>query len=251
MSFLTLVLIVVSGAFWLNIVGRTSTVSAQASLSVSQDAGGPAETDRTSTEPAVVVIGASISAGHAVGPGQAWPDLVQQRLAVSGAPLRVVNASIGATRLLNSYPGLPSSLSRESRDGLDVPGVRTLILTDIINDIQNTPHEYDSGKIVEGIRSFVQAAHARGDQVTILTLTPYGGFATFEVAGEACRIAVNEALRTDTLADGVVDADLALADPGQRDRIRPEYDSGDHLHPNAAGQGALAAAVMQTLAPAG
>jgi len=36
-------------------------------------------------------------------------------------------------------------------------------------------------------------------------------------------------------ADGVVDFHAALRDPSDPDRLRPDFDSGDHLHPSAAG----------------
>lgn len=34
-----------------------------------------------------------------------------------------------------------------------------------------------------------------------------------------------------------------MAEPGAPERLNPAYDSGDHLHPNAAGYRAMAAAV--------
>ena len=36
---------------------------------------------------------------------------------------------------------------------------------------------------------------------------------------------------------------LSVADPSDPDRLNPAFDSGDHLHPNAAGYRAMAAAV--------
>jgi len=44
-------------------------------------------------------------------------------------------------------------------------------------------------------------------------------------------------------ADGVVDFHAALRDPSDPDRLRPDFDSGDHLHPSAAGYQAMANAV--------
>ena len=45
------------------------------------------------------------------------------------------------------------------------------------------------------------------------------------------------------LVDGVIDFAAAVADPGDPDRLNPAYDSGDHLHPNAAGYRGMAAAI--------
>lgn len=41
----------------------------------------------------------------------------------------------------------------------------------------------------------------------------------------------------------MIDFAAAVADPRDPDRLNPAYDSGDHLHPNAAGYRAMAAAV--------
>jgi len=43
--------------------------------------------------------------------------------------------------------------------------------------------------------------------------------------------------------DAVIDFDAVLRDPAQPDRLRPAFDSGDHLHPNDAGYRAMAGAV--------
>jgi 5,10-methylenetetrahydrofolate reductase len=43
--------------------------------------------------------------------------------------------------------------------------------------------------------------------------------------------------------DGVVDFDQVLRDPGHPARLLPQFDSGDHLHPNDAGYEAMANAV--------
>ena len=62
-------------------------------------------------------------------------------------------------------------------------------------------------------------------------------------AHEAARVALNQWIRTSGEFDGIVDADLALRDPAAPTRLLPIYDSGDHLHPNAAGGRAVANAV--------
>ena len=49
------------------------------------------------------------------------------------------------------------------------------------------------------------------------------------------RHAYNDFIRQTDLIDGCIDFDLALRDPERIDWFRPEYDSGDHLHPSKLG----------------
>jgi hypothetical protein len=43
--------------------------------------------------------------------------------------------------------------------------------------------------------------------------------------------------------DAVIDFDKVLRDPAQPVRLRPEFDSGDHVHPNDLGHRAMADAI--------
>ena len=54
---------------------------------------------------------------------------------------------------------------------------------------------------------------------------------------------MNTWFRTGGEFDSVADFDRALAEPVDPDRLRPEYDSGDNLHPSHAGMRAMANAV--------
>jgi len=42
------------------------------------------------------------------------------------------------------------------------------------------------------------------------------------------------------LFDAVVDFDAVIRDPSRPVRMRPEFDPGDHIHPNDAGNQAMA-----------
>jgi lysophospholipase L1-like esterase len=192
-----------------------------------------------------VVVGASIAVGYRTSGGQrtAWPHLLSERLRQQDAPGVIVNDSVSAARLLaDNPPCIVSALHRE-RQALAVRGVRTLVLTDLINDIQQPPHVYNPEVIIKGLRTFVARAHARGVRVVAGTISPYSGSVRYAPAGERTRRAVNAFIRHGGLFDGVIDFDAAVAAPANPSRMRPAYDSGDHLHPNDAGQRAITRAV--------
>lgn len=195
------------------------------------------------TPGSIVVIGASVSAGYRASAEANWPALLADRLRAKASRLDVVNASLSATRLLEGTESLPSALAREERDALSVPRVRVVVLTDLVNDLQQPPHQYDVRVLTDGLRQFVDAAHARGVKVIGTTIPPYGGFPRHEPAGEDCRRAVNAFIRTSGVFDGVLDFDAVLADPDDPTRMRPDLDSGDHLHPGDLGHRALARSV--------
>jgi lysophospholipase L1-like esterase len=72
------------------------------------------------------------------------------------------------------------------------------------------------------------------------TLTPYEGAGYSRENGEAIRVALNSWIRTSGAFDAVVDFEAATRDPANPKRLRPEFDPGDHLHPNDAGYQAMA-----------
>ena len=80
-----------------------------------------------------------------------------------------------------------------------------------------------------------------------LTILPVGGVSTYTEAGEAIRRAVNQWIRTGGAYDAVLDFDAVVRDPADPKRLRPEYDPGDHVHPNDAGNAAMAAAIDVTV----
>jgi lysophospholipase L1-like esterase len=202
--------------------------------------------------PAIVVVGDSIADGIGSTPDRnaRWPDvLAQLQPAVA-----VANAGIAGNRILRDgakpFVG-PSTLARFERDALDQPGVRWIVLAHGINDIvasdmlREPAQHASSEQIIEGMRTLVRRAHARGVKVWGATLLPFGGVKAplvHSVAGEAKRQAVNAWMRASGEFDVVLDADLLMRDPAQPERLRVEFDSGDHLHPNDAGHRAMAEA---------
>jgi lysophospholipase L1-like esterase len=190
---------------------------------------------------AVVALGDSITNGQGstVDGHNRWTDDLAQRL-----QLGVLNEAIDGNRILVSSPRFgPSALARFDDDVLSQTGVSDLIVLLGINDIQQSPHDYDAAAIEFGLQQLAQRAHAHGIRVVACTITPYEGWLTYEPRGDRTREAVNTFIRTSKIFDGVADFDAVVRDPSRPSRMLPSYDSGDHLHPNAAAYKAMAAAV--------
>jgi lysophospholipase L1-like esterase len=97
--------------------------------------------------------------------------------------------------------------------------------------------------LIMGLRQIIDRAHQHGIRVFGATLTPYEGADYYSTDGEATRQAVNQWIRTSGAFDGVFDFDAALRDPSHPARFQERFQSGDHLHPSAAGYKAMADAV--------
>jgi lysophospholipase L1-like esterase len=123
-----------------------------------------------------------------------------------------------------------------------------MILLEGINDIGNLGRAGDTRalsaeQMIWAYQQLIDRAHARGIRIAGATLTPYEGAGYASEKGEAIREAVNEWVRTSGAFDAVIDFDRAVRDPANPKRIRPEFDPGDHLHPNDAGYRAMAEAI--------
>ena len=198
---------------------------------------------------AIVTLGDSITDGYGstIDADRRWPDVLAERLSQAGIPLAVVDAGISGNRILHDMPEAqfgPAAIARFDRDVLAVPGVRTVILMESINDIghpgsADLPDQKVSAEdIIAGMRQIIDRAHGRGLRILGATLTPYAdtvfpGYFTKE--GEASRQAVNHFIRDGGAFDGVIDFDAIVRDPAHPDHIAAAYDFGDHLHPNDAG----------------
>jgi len=105
-------------------------------------------------------------------------------------------------------------------------------------------------RIIAGYQRLIAEAHARGTKIFGATLLPFQGAGYYTAAGEAVREAVNTWIRTSGAFDGVIDFDAVMRDPADPLMMNPAYDSGDHLHPNAAGYQAMTNAInLQMLMP--
>jgi lysophospholipase L1-like esterase len=74
-----------------------------------------------------------------------------------------------------------------------------------------------------------------------------GGLWLHNAETEAMREAVNEWIRSGGKLDAVADFDAATRDPQRPTHLKPDFDSGDHIHPNDAGNAAMIAAIDTTI----
>ena len=217
---------------------------------------------------AVVALGDSITDGANTTPNtnSRWSDVLARRLQATPGlrGLGVLNEGISGNRLLHDPNPLPgsgadafaaqfgeSALRRFDRDVSSQPGARYVIVLLGVNDLGHPgtiapeSERVTPADLIAGYQQVIDRAHQQGMLVFGGTITPFAndtfGFDT--PANRAARLVVNRWIRTSGAYDGVVDFDAALRDPADPERIRPEFDSGDHLHPNDAGAAALANAV--------
>ncbi|HEX3477683.1 MAG TPA: GDSL-type esterase/lipase family protein [Kofleriaceae bacterium] len=201
---------------------------------------------------AVVVLGDSISDGPflTLNANQRWPDFLAQRISRTrhGArELGILNVALSGNAAAHDGDELglpelgPSGLNRLGEHVFDQPGVRTVIVELGLNDIFQ--HDDSPEAIVAGLQQIAVELHQHGLRVLLSTLVPATGDPSWTPVREATRQAVNQYVRTTRDADGVVDLDLALRDPANPAQLNPAFDGGDHVHPNAQGNMAIAAIV--------
>ena len=196
----------------------------------------------------VVALGDSITDGFATtrDADLAWPALLAKRLKESKSTQHaaVVNQGISGNQVLRDGAGI-SALARLDRDVLTRPGVRWVILLEGINDINirtrpNGPNPLTAEELIGGYRQIIERCHAQGIRVIGATLTPAEGVPTFSERGEEVRVAVNRWIRAKGNFDALVDLDAVLRDTQHPARLKSEADSGDHIHPNDAGNQVMA-----------
>ena len=205
---------------------------------------------------AIVAFGDSITDGAYVtrDSNMRWPDELARRLQADqhDRTLAVMNEGIGGNRVLHDGTG-PSALARIGRDGVDLPGVRYLILLEAINDIGHAyqpKNPYDvvsAADLIQGYKQIIDRAHEHGVKVIGATLTPYLGAGYSSPAGEQVRSAVNTWIRGAGHFDGVIDFDAATRDPKNPTMYLPDVEHGDHLHPNDAGYKVMGDAIDLSL----
>lgn len=212
----------------------------------------------------IVAFGSSLTDGDGstVDANHRWPDVLAERLQSAGgskAQLGVLNLGIIGNRLLFDSPQAPgnpfgsalgeSGLARFDRDVLSQAGVKYVFIALGINDIAFPAFPFTPANetvttpdITAGYRQLIARAHQHGIRVIGTTIPPFEHsffrnppVSFFTPEREAVRQEVNTWIVHGGAFDAVVDFDAPVRDPSHPTQLRPEYDSGDHLHPNDAG----------------
>ena len=206
---------------------------------------------------AIVCYGDSITA-------QDWPDYLSLRCFNEGyRHTGIIRRATSGSRILREYHCLTYEsygLMGSNRFDHEVPtdGADTVIIQQGINDIIHPVGEQVNvfrpmsdlptvEELIEGLKTYITQARAMGYRVYVGTLLPMGGWRTDAPFRQEMRHAYNEFIRTTDLIDGCIDFDKAVRDPQRPDWFLPEYDSGDHLHPSAAGYKRMAMEVPREL----
>jgi len=194
---------------------------------------------------AIVAYGDSITDGYATtrDADRAWPTLLAKRL-IARKTTAVINLGISGNQVLRDGAG-QSALARFDRDVLSRAGVKWIILLEGINDINIRgrnpgPDALTSDDLIAGYRQLIERAHTQGIRVMGATIMPEEGVPTASERGEEIRRAVNEWIRTSHAFDAIVDFDAVVRDANRLIRLRADFDPGDHIHPNDAGNQAMA-----------
>lgn len=223
------------------------------------------------SDQATVVIGDSISDGFNVACGRSpicqltdpWPEVLDGRLRrlPSDQRVSVVDESITANTLtpiatptgdeFRGGGGGPPGITRIS-SALQLPGVDRVVVLLGTNDLW---FGATAAQVIAGYRNLLAQAKAAHVGVIGVTLLPRAGSEGWTPLMEQYRQQVNHWILTSKAFPVVLDLATVVANvyngacnPTQ---MYPPYDSGDHLHPNTAGQTAMADAIPTTLLGAG
>jgi lysophospholipase L1-like esterase len=179
----------------------------------------------TDTRPTILCYGDSITAGY-----NSTPNTDNRYPAILGKLIDRPVLNLGQNGDLvqhsNGVPGAANSLR----------GVDTVIYMMGINDIIGNGAINSVKTYSDTVKSIIGGCHASKKKIYIGTIPPAGGFVAFDKdpAKEILRKDINTWIRQINGADGVIDFDIALADPDDPSKMKTEYQS-DKLHPNDKG----------------
>jgi lysophospholipase L1-like esterase len=101
--------------------------------------------------------------------------------------------------------------------------------------------------LVGAYEAFIARARGEGILVYGVPLLPFAGSIYDGEPALLARQDVNRWIRESGRFDAVLDFDAVVRDPSSPERLNAAYDSGDGLHPSAAGYRAMANAIDLSL----
>lgn len=199
---------------------------------------------------AIVTLGDSITDGRGstTDGNDRWPDELSRRLRQNEptAKIAVLNQGIGGNAVLAGGNG-PTALMRFERDVLRRAGVRWVVVFQGVNDIGVAADQGVAQQLIAAYQKLVADARSSGIRAYGVPILPFGGSSYDSADHEAVRQTVNAWIRAAGHFDAVIDLEAAVRDPDSPTRLLAAYDSGDHLHPNAAGYQAMAGSIELSL----
>lgn len=193
---------------------------------------------------------------------QEWVDIIAQKLSDSGVENRaIVRRAVSGSRIFGCYPALSyfhygeDGKTRFKREVMH-PGVNSVIILHGINDLihpdgknplrpmSNIP---SPNQMMDGLLWYIRTAHKCGLKAYLGTLLPIKGWRTYDTMRDDIRIDVNEMIKSQNEADGVIDFESAVIDQNDPRAFDPVCNSGDSLHPSLEGYRRMADAVPMEL----
>ncbi len=210
----------------------------------------------------IVGFGDSITVGYNAS-DEGWPYWLADRLvqlAADGGPrLSIIDMGISGNQVTQDTAAGQSAEDRLQRDVLDQTGLRGVLMMEGINDIGNygQPASVPEATIEAGLANIVQRVRSAGAGILLSPLTPSGDAAFPAPYGPLYsapasiqeRFDVNNWIRRQSRAySPLFDFEPVIENPQDPNEILAAYDSGDDLHPNIAGQQAMADSIpLQTI----
>ncbi len=195
---------------------------------------------------AVVAFGDSLTAINN------WTIYLMNKLRQNGINnISVLRQGINGNRLIyDSIPAVKglygsSGLSRFERDALKQSGIGYVIIFLGINDLIHPlgsvlkNEKVTSKKLIDSFKICIERAKEKKIKVVGATIMPFYGYKLFSEELENIRNEVNQWIRFSGEYDSIIDFDEIMRDPDEIKKLKKEYDSGDHLHPNDFGAQAM------------
>lgn len=217
----------------------------------------------------IATFGSSTTDGYMSGldAHMTYPEQLAAALHAAGHDdIAIANVGIAGTIVLGS--GATAGINRFKRDVLGLPNVTAVIDYLGANDLRVNCVQADT--LIAGKANLIAQAHAGGLKSYLAVTAPStfcsvqnpSGFGTRFAQGsgeDAQRFLVNawdKSTADSTVngvtehapgADAIIDFNAAIVDPTNTSYMLPQYDSGDDIHPNAAGYGLMVKAIPLNL----